>query len=299
MTTKVRLTITVCLILIGALASFGQTPQVAILDSANTKDYFARHYPNCDPGATVPSYYLGANEYQRYFRGWQWVLDQDPAVPYATIYDENITDGSLDNYKLLILSNNASLTEAQSRAIHAWIIRGGRLLATFGSGYKSITEDLREADSLKLQKGGTFGLHQLWHDPASKMFTSYAITPGVDVQITRYAGPTQGLEGVFPGGRLGYGALANMLVQRPLQFQDVVGFLTLEEYGWKRPAPAILDIRAGRGKVVYFAFAPEYIVSKEYGLPTDVPCPDGQNWTGRSLQGAELMRNAVQYLLQN
>src|SRR3989475_6581599 len=47
---------------------------------------------------------------------------------------------------------------------------------------------------LKRQKGGTFGLHELWHDPASKAFSTQAIDPAqngsVNVRITTYEGPT-------------------------------------------------------------------------------------------------------------
>jgi len=53
--------------------------------------------------------------------------------------------------------------------------------------------------------------------------------------------------------------------------------------------------RSAEGQVVYFAFAPEYLVSKEFALPTDIACPDGQNWAGRSTDLRRLMAGAVRF----
>jgi hypothetical protein len=66
---------------------------------------------------------------------------------------------------------------------------------------------------------------------------------------------------------------------------------------YSKPAPAIRLTDAGHGTVLYFAFAPEYLVSKEFNLPSSLPCPDGQNWTGRSTPLRILMRDAVVFLL--
>ena len=263
--------------------------QVALLDSASTREFFRRHYPEC----TV-STYLGADEYQRYFRGWEFVL-KEMNVPYTLISDADLTASSLADFTVLILSNIASLDTEQTRAIHHWTIGGGHLLATFGTGYKSVDEDPREADLLRAQKGDTFGLHQLWHDPVSKLFGSEAVFGSVDVQISRIEGPTAGV----PGGFLGYGALANLLIHRPPQAQDVLAWVrvgnTITDY------PAIISTRSGRGLTVYYSFAPEYIVSKEFegtALMPDLPvCPDGQDWSGRSTQLRLLMRNTISYLL--
>ena len=69
-------------------------PSVAILDSANTSIYFGLHYPACDPPDSV---YLGADEYQRYFRGWELVLQAND-ISYAIIQDEDIEGGALDQF---------------------------------------------------------------------------------------------------------------------------------------------------------------------------------------------------------
>jgi hypothetical protein len=69
--------------------------------------------------------------------------------------------------------------------------------------------------------------------------------------------------------------------------------------GYDKVAPAILTADVNRGKVIYFAFAPEYIVSKEFTLPAAPICDDGQDWSHRSDNLRILMRDAVLSLLNN
>lgn len=304
---KAAIVSTVVLMIVAAVTAYApeslraQQKKIALLDSANTRDFFGKHYPACDP---PDSYYLGADEYQRYFRGWQWVLmEQD--LPYDILHDADIDLRGLAEYDLLILSNNALLSDDQTRAINQWVLRGGHLMATFGSGYKDLVGDPRQIDGYKLQSGGTFGLHQLWHDPVGKLFSTYWIDAGVDVRITRYDGPTKELASnpVITDDILGYGGEANILIQRPDQHPDVLAFLIIDNPDWKRSSPAIISARQGRGLVVYFAFAPEYILYKE--LEYDgraaaegwLVCPDGQNWAGRGDGPRALMLSALHYLL--
>ena len=302
-------------------------PSIALLQSATTQTFFAAHYPGCYPetdenGEIIGGFfYLGQRgegaEYERYYRGWKWLLDRfyEEGVDYDLIRDENVTASGLSKYKLLILSNAALLSDDQNKAIHQWVLRGGRLLATFGSGYKDLVGDPRQIDGWKEQKGATFGLHQLWHDPVGKLFSTYWIAPAdpsdgvsVNINVTRLEGPTAGLSLGF----LGYGAEANLLIQRPLNHPNVLAFLEIGNADWKTTNPAIISARQGKGLVVYFAFAPEYIVYKEAeyyevkgGKPDDWPdfpdgwnfCSDGQDWNGRSTYLQKLMIDAVNYLL--
>ena len=152
-------------------------PRIALLDSSvNTTIYFHNKYGEaCDSKGNAND--LGANEYRRYFLGWKFVLDgghfisdtdldgnDDSAYDYLVINDDDITDGTLNNrdFAVLILSNIAVLTDKQERAIQHWVLQGGHLIATYGSGYRNIITDLKqEPDELKPQSGGTFGIHQL------------------------------------------------------------------------------------------------------------------------------------------
>ena len=89
------------------------------------------------------------------------------------------------------------------------------------------------------------------------------------------------------------------MVQRNANHPGVLGLLVIQNPAWQRPEPAIISTRAAKGLVVYYSFAPEYLVSKEFGLPAPETCPDGQNWSGRSAQGRVLMRCTIEYLLSN
>ena len=277
-----------------------QQPRIALLDSENTRDFFDKHYTKC----ASPGFYLGADEYQRYFRGWEWVLMEEK-LPYEILRDQDVNLRALARYNLLILSNNALLSDDQARAIQQWVLRGGHLMATFGSGYKDLVGDPRQIDDYRLQKGGTFGLHQLWHDPVGKLFSTYWIDPGVDVRITRYDGPTKELASnpEIVNDVLPYGGEANLLIQRPVQHPDVLAFLIIDDPDWKQSSPAIISTRQARGLVVYFAFAPEYIVYKELEYDGRAAaekwpvCPDGQNWAGRGDGPKALMISALHYLL--
>jgi hypothetical protein len=160
-------------------------------------------------------------------------------------------------------------------------------------------DDPREADRLRAQKGGTFGLHQLWHDPASKLFSSEAIGGVADVQVTRFSGPAAGLE-AWRDRPLPYGGLANLLGERPPTSPDVLAWLHVG--GAVTRYPAVISTSSGRGHTVYYSFAPEYIVSKEFegtpllpGLPV---CSDGQSWAGRSEALRTLMRDTVSFLVR-
>jgi hypothetical protein len=220
-------------------------------------------------------------------------------VSYTIIHDDDLTAEGLAPYSVLILSNIASMSDDAAKAISKWTHQGGNLLATFGTSYKDVTFDRREADRLAKQKGHTFALHQLWHDPVSKLFGSEALgVAGLDVKITQFTGPTAGLTSL-PGGILPYGASANLLIQRPPNKKDVLGFLYIS--GEVTSYPAIISTKAAHGQVVYLSFAPEYIVSKEFeGTPLmpDLPvCLDGQDWSGRSTQLRVLMRDTLSYLL--
>jgi hypothetical protein len=289
-------------VVLGSTTLHGATAQVAILDSnVNTKAFFAAHYRNCDPPSSL---FLGADEYQRYFLGWTYVLSNPGSgstIPFDIIHDADVTEQVLSSYKLLILSNTASLSDDEQKAVRDWVIRGGRLLATFGSGYKSTVTDPALPDNLKPSEGGTFGLHDLWHDPVSRVFGSVPLNngAGTDIMITQYVGPTATLLGKLANNVLLYGAESNILGHRPQDFSDALGFVLLKGATLDHPEPAIIFTQQSHGLVVYYAFAPEYLVSKEFNLPAFPSCPDPQNFSGRSAEGRILMEGTVRFLLAN
>jgi Beta-galactosidase trimerisation domain len=350
---KFILAVTVCWFTLGAGWLRAAQPKVALLNAdVNSGHYFSIHYRYC-PGNDPDPWGLGAQEYQRYVGGWAVLLDQ-MGVAYDVIHDSDLTDGSLDSYQILIAPNSPSLSDDESKAISQWVTRGGRLLATFGTGYEGLIDSTTQfVDDAKVQKGGTNGLHQLWGDPTTKELTSAAVELeqfgsqpistfeqnfcggthicGVEPRITQFSGPTAGLspDSGFPYEQItGYGDNGNLLTQRPLNSQDVYGWLqfrrnvvdtdTSNDVVWKRPMPAIIADEQAKGLAVYYAFAPEFIVGLEYdvaghcagdpnypGEGTDPGLDAGDNppvysknlWAGRSVQLRQLMTATVNYLL--
>ena len=96
---------------------------VAILDSnENTRAYFANAYQpyECNTG----DWNLGTEEYNRYWMGWREVLD-GMGVEYSVIQDVEVNPTRLRDFKVLILSNNFWLDDAQMRAVNEWVRDGG------------------------------------------------------------------------------------------------------------------------------------------------------------------------------
>jgi len=271
--------------------------EIAILDSANTRLWFALSYTDC----TVPgSLTLGAQEYARYYLGWTKILN-DAGIAFDLIYDSDISEQGLKGLKVLILSNAVALTKDEMEAIEKWVHQGGHLLATYGSGYEDIVFDKNQVQ-IRPADGGNGELSEIWGDPFTKLFSSAAIDPlypGVDIRITQSSGPTAYLNGKVPT-TLSYGGLGNILVSRV--DPSVLGFLAFNpRVNWTTPQPGIVSQRYGNGWVVYYAFAPEFIVGLEFDLAGH--CKGDPNysaynlWVGRSAALRSLMKATIIYLL--
>lgn len=297
--------------------------EIALLDSANTRNYFSV-YGTCVLNSADPNA-LGPDEYKRYWSGWAEVLKQ-MNVAYDLKDDAFITSTSStgllrSKYKGLILSNNAGLTTSQTDAIRQWVGNGGRMLATFGTGYQGATDNPNDAKPLKNS------LQQLWGDPLSKFVTTGSLgmdppVPGsyppgsVEPIITQVAGPTAKIcqfydlaNGVCPWYyyqyRLltGYGDLANMLIGRSENYPGAYAHFAFAnnlavydpnniwpDTDYSKPLPSVVASTYKRGWAVYYAFAPEFIVGLEYDVAghcsTDGNYPGGDPTPG--LQSSEL-----------
>ncbi len=248
----------IILLLAGGSVLQGADADIALLVSDHTYAYFTNAY---QPSAcNSDDWNLGTKEYKRYFMGWEKVLSDlglTLGTDYIEITDPDVNAADLKKFKVLILSNNFWLDDSQTKAIDEWVRRGGHLLATFGSGYAGI-----EGDSFKFLKGKTNGLHELWGDPSAKLNSSFYLgNPAVKVQITQDGGPTNGLSA---GEVLDYEYLANVLIQRPGSSRDNNAFFVFDEALTHHPA--IFNNRHAKGLVVYYAFAPEYLISLAYDL---------------------------------
>jgi hypothetical protein len=286
----------------GSLAGAVSNP-VAILDSGRTKNYFASAYGTCALDSADPNA-MGPMEYKRYWGGWEEVLKElkgAGTIPgYDIVSDDFIINGlTRSRYKILILSNNANMSQPMVDAVRQWVGDGGRLLATFGSGYEAAATSLDEALKSNSNKNS---LEQLWQDPLTKYVTTGVFgtmsPPGggypagsVEPTLTQLAGPTasycqvyQAQSGVncpwyFNLYRLvtGYGDLGIMLLGRSenypgayAHFQFANNLLVFDPYNqwpdtqYGKPLPAIVSSSFKKGIATYYAFAPEFIVGLEF-----------------------------------
>jgi hypothetical protein len=293
----------------GSTRAGAGTPPIAIVNSGNSASYFGQHYGFCSAGGPGDANALGITEYERYYKGWKYVLHTDMGMVEGTdfmeIGDSYDTYDQLKDFQIIILSNSPSLSKAQDSAIQTWVQRGGKLIATFGSGYEGIISATQAfVDDAKLKKGGTNGLHNLWKDPLTKAvstgdtFGDSPIAPGcfaagsVETALTApFEGPTAHLMEECPYADTScshiytnslianYGRLGNMLTQRPLEHHTVFGYFLFSnnlafydpssvcaDTDWKKPLPAIVASKVSKGYAVYLASAPEFIVSLEFDL---------------------------------
>lgn len=276
---------------------------VAILDSARTKSYFGSAYGTCVLDSADPNA-LGPMEYKRYWGGWLEVLNELEAagtIPgYDIVTDDFITnDLAHSKYKLLILSNNANMSQSMVDAVRSWVGGGGHLLATFGSGYDAAASSIEEALKSKPNQNS---LEQLWNDPLTEYVTTGVFgtvpppqggyPPGsVEPILTQVDGPTANYCQFYQAENgsacpwyydlyrmvSGYGDLAIMLMGRNenwpggyshfqfannLAVYDPSNIWPDTEYD--KPLPAVVSSNYKKGLAVYYAFAPEFIVALEF-----------------------------------
>lgn len=289
---------------------------IAILDSARTSTYFGLAYQYCNLNTPDPNA-MGSLEYKRYWGGWEQVLKEMKAsgkIPgYDVVNDSFIANNLLSSsYKVLILSNNVSMSTAMTDAIRAWVGNGGRLMATFGSGYGAFAGTVEEALNSKTTKNT---LQQLWGDPLTKLVTTGQFGtvspetggyPGGSVEpiVTREDGPNAKICQYFDPATnacpwyyqqykvvSGYGDLANMLVGRSdnfpgnfAMFQFANNLLLYDpnnvwpDTSYDKPLPAVIYNSYKKGKVVYYPFAPDFITGLEYDAAGH--CPTDPNYPG-------------------
>ena len=283
-------------------ASPGTGNPIAILDSARTKAYFALHYNTCDLSTADPNA-MGPLEYKRYWGGWEEVLKElkaDGTIPgYDVVSDDFVANGLVkSSYKVLILSNNSNMSQPMVDAVRTWVGAGGRLMATFGSGYAAAADSTGDALASGTNKST---LEQLWQDPLTKYVTTGIFgtvspstggyPPGsVEPMFTQIAGPTanycrfydpvhQDCPWYFDQYRLvtGYGDLGIMLLGRsdnyPGTYAQFAFANNLSVYdptnvwpdtSYPKTLPAVVASPYKRGWAAYYAFAPEFIVGLEF-----------------------------------
>ncbi|NQV71994.1 hypothetical protein HQ496_02640 [bacterium] len=100
-------------------------PRVALLNSNYTKNaHRALSYRDTST-AWVDQTLLSWREF---------LIKQSPAIPFEDIRDDQLENGELDDFEVLILPSSRALSDLQIRQIQEFMQRGGSVLATWTSG---------------------------------------------------------------------------------------------------------------------------------------------------------------------
>jgi hypothetical protein len=185
-------------------------------------------------------------------------------LPVTTVCDWNLTDEDLAPYKVLILPNTASLSDAQVESIHRFVAAGGGLVASLDASlcneFGDPREDFALADVLGVKHGGVVSAEPL-------------AAGAIDVNFARSldAAYWEKRKSVFDvrlpaDGPLASSALAKLVGRDPVTFKGpaVRARLIKEAQAvatfWPKGAteadlavPAIVTHTFGKGRVVYFA----------------------------------------------
>ena len=237
-------------------------PQLAILYSDYTLNWFIHGPPH------HPDEPWGEREFYMYPDGWVKFLTARK-VSYIIVSDSDIEVGRLSGIKVLILPNAAALSEKEVNNIQAFERHGGSIIATFGTSWLD--------EHGKIWHGGRFALWQLWGIPVSKGFGMFVKS----IHIVKISPVTTD---VAIGMDVEYHANANTLeTKEPILPRTSITAFLVDDSGKVTDHAAIVE-REQKGKVVYFAFSPEYIYSLGEG-----------RWTEDM---GDLMFNALAYCLE-
>lgn len=159
------------------------------------------------------------------------ILDQQLQLDF--LIDQDATDGTLDKYKVLYLTD-AHVTRASSKKIKAWVEKGGRLFATAGAGQ---FDEYNKPNTLLRQLLGVETTNQSADKPNQVGFIKQDL-PFVKAMDTIS----------WNGQKIP--AFGMVTVTKPIASDaKVIG-------QFADGSPAIVDRKAGAGRAVYCGFLP-------------------------------------------
>lgn len=101
--------------------SQNQVRHIGILVSQNTHDFYGHQETD------------NLNSYRDGVLG-TWLLLTEQHIPFEFVFDNQVEDGKLDGFKMIILSNAAAISKKQVEKLSEWINAGGYLIATSETG---------------------------------------------------------------------------------------------------------------------------------------------------------------------
>ncbi len=105
--------------------------------SQNTHDFYG-HIPGTENLTLYQDAILGT-----------WLLLTEQHVPFAFVFDNQLEEGSLDEYQVLVLTDTACLSENAVRQLTKWVEAGGHLVCTFETSLYDEWGQKREDFGLK------------------------------------------------------------------------------------------------------------------------------------------------------
>lgn len=171
-------------------------------------------------GRNLPAMTLSPDEYGRCLTGWSQILGRS-GLFYDVVFDDHLKFSRLKNYNLLIMPLAQALTDAQYRAVHEFVSRGGCLVT-----------------------GPWFGVCNEWGEPRTvpigerTAFPFGSVMPAWDVLNHRREVTVRSVTGQrFSCSPLRDPGLVNRIV-------------SLE---WTRSNPLFHHVRLGRGCIIQWA----------------------------------------------
>lgn len=110
-------------------------PRVALLGSDYTRQLGADAVP--PDSNRADSIRSDSNDIRvdRTLLSWrEYLINQDPAIPFRDIDDKDLESGDLSEFDVLILPSVRALSDVQIERIHSFMERGGSILATWATG---------------------------------------------------------------------------------------------------------------------------------------------------------------------
>jgi len=92
---------------------------VGVLLSQNTHDFYG-HMPGTDNLALYRDGMVGT-----------WLLLTEDHIPFQFVFDNQLEQGDMDGFHILILPNAAALSDKAIKSLTKWVKEGGYLIATF------------------------------------------------------------------------------------------------------------------------------------------------------------------------
>ncbi|WJH32611.1 beta-galactosidase trimerization domain-containing protein [Paenibacillus sp. CC-CFT747] len=74
------------------------------------------------------------NDSRKAFHGWFDILSRS-RIPFDLLDDTSLTDGSLSRYEAMILPGVSCLSASEAQAVRRYVSEGGKLIATFDTGF--------------------------------------------------------------------------------------------------------------------------------------------------------------------